>query len=110
MDAPSLGPDMDPGRRGISWLRAGELLVFGARGLAARLVPGARPEPGPSRQESRSSAPRRSPGTTVTLVGERPTDAGRGGGRAGDDRTIAQFARGKLMLLADVPACTRLRG
>ncbi|MDP9003044.1 MAG: serine/threonine protein kinase [Myxococcota bacterium] len=99
--------------RGVAWLRPGELLVFGKGGLVARLVPDAPPDTWPlaDREVTFLAAHVDAPGTTVTLVGERP--AGRAERNAKQSVTtgvIAQFARGKLMLLAEVPACTRLRG
>jgi eukaryotic-like serine/threonine-protein kinase len=110
--------------RGIVWLRPGELLVFGARGLAARWAPGAALEAwAPADPEvTFLGAHVDPPGTTVTLVGERPA---RRAARVGVPTTpqgaphqtqhttigiIAQFARGRVTLLSDVPNVTRLRG
>jgi eukaryotic-like serine/threonine-protein kinase len=129
--------------RGIVWLRPGELLVFGARGLAARWAPGSALEAwAPADPEvTFLGAHVDPPGTTVTLVGERPV---RRAARAGVPTTphvaqttarttpnttpdgtpnktpnktpnttmgiIAQFARGRVTLLSDVPRVTRLRG
>ena len=99
--------------RGLAWLRPGELVVFGERGLAARVVPGAAPErwPVPDGDVTFLGAHVDAPGMTVTLVGERPARrALRGGAHSTTMGAIAQFARGKLVLLSDAPACARLRG
>src|SRR4029077_1091037 len=99
--------------RGLAWLRPGELVVFGERAFAARLVPGAALEnwPVPDRDVTFLGAHVDAPGMTVTLVGERPARrALRGGTHSTTMGAIAQFARGKLALLADAPACARLRG
>jgi serine/threonine-protein kinase len=99
--------------RGMVWLGPGELLVFGARGLAARWVVGAGLDTWtpPDPEVTFLGAHVDAPGTTVTLVGERPSRrASRTGTRATTMGVIAQFARGKLTLLSDVPTCTRLRG
>jgi serine/threonine-protein kinase len=110
----ALAQDLDArGVRGFAWLRAGELLVFGARGLAARLVPGAGLEPWelPDREATFLGAQVDPQGATVTLVGERPARrAVRGGGPATTMGVIAQFARGKLSLLTEAPTTARLRG
>ena len=99
--------------RGMVWLGPGELLVYGTRGLAARWVVGGGldtwtpPDPEVTFLGAHADAA----GTTVTLVGERPSRrASRTGTRATTMGVIAQFARGKLTLLSDVPMCTRLRG
>ena len=110
----STAPNGDPPAiRGLAWLRPGELVVFGERGFAARLVPGAALEhwPVPDRDVTFLGAHVDAPGMTVTLVGERPARrALRGGVQATTMGAIAQFARGKLALLSDAPACARLRG
>ncbi|MDP9150542.1 MAG: hypothetical protein M3O36_11465, partial [Myxococcota bacterium] len=113
---PALGFDVAD-VRGMEWLSPGELLVFGGRGLAARLVPGSG---GSGTAVELWSLPDSSitllgafadpQGHVVTLVGERPAPpAVRGGGQAVTMGTVAQFARGKLMLVADAPMCARLR-
>jgi eukaryotic-like serine/threonine-protein kinase len=111
---PSSLPEMDARAvRGVGWLRAGELIVFGERGFAARLVPGVGLEawPLPDQEVTFLGVHVDPPGTTVTLVGERPARrASRGGAEAATMGAIAQFARGKLMLFSDVPACSRLWG
>jgi eukaryotic-like serine/threonine-protein kinase len=101
---------------GLAWLAPGELVAFGAGGLAARLVAGAAAETWavPDAEVTFLGAFADSPGTTVTLVGERPPRRaprpGRGGGGSGGTiGVIAQFARGKLTVLSDVSACARLR-
>jgi serine/threonine protein kinase len=108
-----LAPTIDPRDvRGLTWLRPGELLVYGARGLAARLAPGAAPETWvlPDPEVIFLGAHVDAPGTTVTLAGERSArGSGRGGARPGPTGVIAQFARGKLTLLSEVPTCSRLR-
>jgi eukaryotic-like serine/threonine-protein kinase len=99
--------------RGMAWLWPGELVVFGAHGLAARLVPGAGLEtwPGADREVTFLAAHVDAPGTTVTLVGERAARrAVRGGAKGNTTAAIAQFVRGKLMLLSEVPECSRLGG
>jgi hypothetical protein len=99
--------------RGIVWLGPGELLVFGTRGLAARWMVGGALDTWtpPDPEVTFLGAHVDAPGTTVTLVGERPSRrASRTGTRATTMGVIAQFARGKLTLLSDVPMCTRLRG
>ncbi len=100
--------------RGLAWLRPGELIAFGVRGLAARLVPGVGLEswPVPDRDLTFRGAHVDAPGTMVTLVGERPAHRAAHGGAQGLPTigVIAQFARGTVALLSDVPACGRLRG
>ncbi len=99
---------------GVAWLRPGDVIAFGARGLAARLVPGVGLErwPLPDAEVTFLGAHVDPPGTMVTLVGERPAPrAGRGVAQGSPTvGVIAQFARGKLALLSDVPACARMRG
>ncbi len=97
--------------RGVVWLGANEVIVFGARGLAARLIPGAGLEPWdlPDREATFLGA-HVDPRGTVTLVGERPTRrSARGTSPSATMGTLAQFARGKLTLLTDAPMCARLR-
>jgi serine/threonine protein kinase len=99
--------------RGLAWLRPGELIMFGAHSLVARLVPGAAPEIWSLRDREVTflGAHVDAPGTTVTLAGERSTRgaAGSADPRASSLGVIAQLARAKLTLLSDVPSCTRLR-
>ncbi len=99
--------------RGLSWLAANELVVYGGRGLAARLLPGAGVESWdlPDREATFLGAHVDLQGT-VTLVGERPARRAARAvsqGGAATMGTIAQFARGKLTLLTDAPMCARLR-
>jgi len=97
--------------RGVIWLRAGEILLYGARSTAVRLVPGAGLEPWqmPDREVTFLGA-HADPQGTVTLVGERPARrAVRGGGQTTTMGTIAQFARGTVTLVSDASACARLR-
>ncbi|MDP9036453.1 MAG: serine/threonine protein kinase [Myxococcota bacterium] len=114
---PALGFDVAD-VRGMEWLTPAELLVFGAHGLAARLVPtscgsseaAAQLWNLPDSGVTLLGAFADPQGHMVTLVGERPAPPGlRGGGQAVTMGTIAQFARGKLMLVADAPTCARLR-
>jgi hypothetical protein len=107
----SFAPELDPRLvRGLTWLGANELVVFGARGLAARLIPAAGLESWdlPDREATFLGA-HVEPQGTVTLVGERPTRRGVRGAPQATMGTIAQFARGKLTLLTDAPMCARLR-
>jgi serine/threonine protein kinase len=100
------------GVRGLAWLRAGELIAFGSRGLAARLVPGAGLEAWPLSDSDVTflGAHVDPPGTMVTLVGDRSAHGAVRGARGSPTvGVIAQFARGRLALLSDVPACARLR-
>jgi serine/threonine-protein kinase len=111
---PPASPEMDAHAvRGLAWLRPGEPLVFGARGLVGRLVPGGGLEAWalPDLEVTFLGAYVDLPGTMVTLVGERPAQRGSGGSGAQGTTTgiIAQFARGRLTLLSDVPGCARLR-
>ena len=110
---PPAAPGMDVHAvRGLAWLRPGEPLVFGARGLVGRLVPGAGLEAWalPDPEVTFLGAYVDLPGTMVTLVGERPAHRGSGSGpRDTTTGIIAQFGRGKLTLLSDVPGCARLR-
>jgi serine/threonine protein kinase len=105
-------PEVDPRAvRGLARLGHGELVVYGAGGLAARLVPGQRLEAWvvSDRELTFLGAYVDARESTVTLVGERP--GRRSMPRATDTMAIvAQFSRGKLALLSDVPPCARLRG
>ena len=99
------------GVRGASWLRAGELLVFGSRGLVVRMLSGGAVETWsvPDREVTFLGAHADENGT-ITLVGDRPARrAVRAGAQAATMGTIAQFARGKLTLLSDASSCSRLR-
>jgi len=108
----ALPPELDVRLlRGVTWLRPGEILLYGARSTAVRLVPGAGLEPWqmPDHEVTFLGA-HADPQGTVTLVGERPARrAVRGGGQATTMGTIAQFARGKLTIVSDASACARLR-
>jgi hypothetical protein len=110
----SLGQELDPRTvRGLAWLQPGELVVWGARGLGARLVPGGALEPWefPDAESTFLGAHVDAQSGVVTLVGERPArKAVRGGGQASTMGTIAQLARGKLTLLTDASTTARLRG
>jgi eukaryotic-like serine/threonine-protein kinase len=99
--------------RGVTWLKPGELFVYGAQGTAVRLVPGAGLETWdlPDKEVTFLGAHVDPQGATVTLVGERPArKAPRGGGSATTMGVIAQFGRGKLTLLTDATSAARLRG
>jgi serine/threonine protein kinase len=98
--------------RGVAWLRAGELVVFGARGLVAHYLPGqgANVWDMPDKEVTFLGA-HPDPQGTLTLVGERPSRRDpRAVGPSSTVGTIAQFARGKLTLLSDATSCSRLRG
>jgi serine/threonine protein kinase len=105
---------LDPGHvRGLLWLKAGELLLFGMRGLAAHLVVGGGLETWEVRDPEVTflGAHADPQGATVTMVGERPARrARRGGAQTVTMGTLAQFARGAMTLLADAPSSARLRG
>jgi serine/threonine-protein kinase len=109
-----VGADLDAKSvRGLLWLKTGELVIFGAGGMAVHLVPGGAMEAWdlPDKDVTFLGAHVDPQGTTVTLVGERPArKAVRGGGQATTMGTIAQFARGKLTLLTDATTSARLRG
>jgi serine/threonine-protein kinase len=101
--------------RGLTWLKNGELLFFGARGTVGRLVlsagvGGVERWDMPDKEVTFLGA-HVDPQGTVTLVGERPSRRDpRASGPASTLGTIAQFARGKVTLLSDVGSCSRLRG
>lgn len=98
--------------RGATWLRGGEVIVFGARGLAVRLTQSAGAEVWdmPDKEVTFLGA-HADPQGTVTLVGERPSRRDpRASGPSATVGAIAQFARGKLSLISDAVQCTRLRG
>lgn len=106
--------------RGATFARSGEVIVFGARGLVARVGQGTAVEVWdmPDKEvtflgahadvEARAGA---GGGGGVTLVGERPSRREvRTTGPGATIGTIAQFARGKVTLLSDAASCVRLRG
>ncbi len=98
--------------RGAVWVRAGELVVYGARGLVAHYLPGqgANVWDMPDKEVMFLGA-HPDPQGTLTLVGERPARRDpRAAGPASTVGTIAQFARGKLSLLSDAASSSRLRG
>jgi serine/threonine-protein kinase len=98
--------------RGVTWLRAGEALVYGQRGLVAHYLPGqgAQLWDMPDKEVTFLGA-HADPQGTVSLVGERPARRDpRTSGPAATIGTIAQFARGKVTLLSEASACVRLRG
>jgi len=94
--------------RGLGLLPGGELLVFGARGLAAQ--PWSPDSTGTwdfSDTETTFLGAHVDDDGTVTLVGERPLR--QGGSAHGTTGTIAQFFRGKRTLVTDAPLSARLR-
>lgn len=98
--------------RGLAWVRPGELVVYGARGLVAHYLPGqgANVWDMPDKEVTFLGA-HPDPQGTLTLVGERPSRRDpRAVGPSSTVGTIAQFARGKLTLLSDATSCSRLRG
>ena len=98
--------------RGFAWLGAGELLVFGARGLVGRLVPGTSFDAWAlSRHELTFHGEHVDrDGAVVTLVGQRPAvPAVRGGARVDTVATVAQLARGKTTLITEAIGCSCLR-
>jgi len=109
-----VAPELDVGLvRGLAWLRGGDLVAFGRRAFAARVVAGGGLETWTTADPERTflGCHADASGTTVTFVGERAADrALRGGGQSNTIGTMAQFARGKLVQLADVPECARLWG
>ncbi|HEX8795659.1 MAG TPA: serine/threonine-protein kinase [Polyangiaceae bacterium] len=109
----ALPPELDARLlRGVTWLRAGEILLYGARSTAVRFVPGTGIEAWQMPDvEATFLGAHADPQGTVTLVGERPARrAVRGGGQTTTMGTLAQFARGKVTLVSDASACARLRG
>jgi serine/threonine-protein kinase len=98
--------------RGVAWCRAGELLIYGARGMAARFVPGAGLETWevPDKEAMFLGAHVDPQSAMVTLVGERPARKAPGAG-AGPTTigVFAQFVQEKLVLLAEAPSTSRLR-
>jgi serine/threonine-protein kinase len=98
--------------RGMTWSRPGELLLFGARGLAGRfgLETGLETWEVPDKDATFLGAHVDPESAKVTLVGERP--ARKGSSRPGGATTmgvVAQFVQSKLVLLAEAPAAARLR-
>jgi serine/threonine protein kinase len=99
--------------RGLVWLKGGELVLYGARGLAMHLAGGGELETWEvsDREITFLGAHADPQGTAVTMVGERPArKALRGAAQTVTMGTLAQFARGRLTLLADAPSSPRLRG
>ncbi|MGH7298302.1 MAG: protein kinase domain-containing protein, partial [Polyangiaceae bacterium] len=109
-----LGSEIDVrGVRGIAWLQPGELVAYGAHGLAVRIVLGAGHESWelPDKEVTLHGAHVDPQALTVTLVGERPArKATRGPSGGSTMGTLAQFTRGKLTLLTDAASASRLRG
>jgi serine/threonine protein kinase len=105
LDAPSV--------RGLLWLKGGEIVLYGARGLVMRLAVSGALELWdlPDREVTFLGAHLDSQGTTVTMVGERPARQVRAGG-PGPHTTgiLAQFIHGKATLLTEAAAAARLHG
>jgi hypothetical protein len=81
--------------------------------MAVRLAPGGALEPWevPDKEVTFLGCHVDPPGATVTLVGERPSrKTPRASTAASTMGVIAQFARGKLVLLTDATSAARLRG
>jgi serine/threonine protein kinase len=98
--------------QGLAWAGPNELLVFGSRGLVARVAPGGGVHrwPVPDVEVTFLGAHVDTQGT-VTLVGEKHAPrAMRGGAPSTTMGVMAQFVRGKLSVLANAPMCSRLRG
>jgi serine/threonine-protein kinase len=106
---------LEPQRvRGVGLLPGGELLVFGAGGLAARVAASGKHDHWavPDREITFLGACMEDSGVT-TLVGERParTPASAPGGKpAPTIGAIAQFVGERLNLVSDAASCVRLRG
>jgi eukaryotic-like serine/threonine-protein kinase len=99
--------------RGLLWLSASELLLYGTQGLAVHLASGGALETWEvgDREITFLGAHADPQARAVTMVGERPArKAVRCGGQTLTMGTLAQFTRGKLTLLADAPSSARLRG
>jgi hypothetical protein len=109
-----LAPEVDVrSLRGLAWLKAGELVLFGTRGMAVHLVLGGGMETWavPDKEVTFLGADVDTRRAAVTMVGERPAaSAVRGGGQASTMGVVAQFARGKVTLLTDATSSARLRG
>ena len=106
-------PEIDArAARGVALMAGGELLVFGTHGLASRMQPGGVIDAWdlPDKEVTFLGAHSDLQAGVVTLVGERPARSAVRGGQATTMGTIAQFARGKLTLLADAASAARLRG
>jgi serine/threonine protein kinase len=98
--------------RGLARLGPDDVLAFGARGLVARVGPEGNVDAWtvPERDATFHAAHVDDAGI-VTLVGERPLrPAERQGGHEGSIAIIAQFQRGKLMLVSEAAGCAGLRG
>jgi hypothetical protein len=101
--------------RGLKWLSNGDLLVFGARALAARLSPTGTSDTWaiPDQDITFLGAHAEDSGVT-TLVGERPARHGQPAqpARTPGSSTIgalAQFVNDRVTLVSDAASCTRLR-
>jgi serine/threonine protein kinase len=106
-------PEIDArAARGIALIGAGESVVFGAHGLAARVLGAGGVEPWdlPDKEVTFLGAHSDPQGASVTLVGERPARSVGRTGQGSTMGTIAQFARGRLTLLTDASSAARLRG
>ena len=97
--------------QGIAFLGPSELLVYGSRGLVARVTPGGGAEVWtvPDVEITFLGAHVDGQGT-VTVVGEKHAPrATRGGAASTTMGVMGQFVRGSLSVLANVPMCSRLR-
>jgi serine/threonine-protein kinase len=106
-----LAPSVDARLGGLAWLGEGRLLAYGGGGLVGRIGTDGRFEAWslPS-SDATFRGCHADEGEAVTLVGDRPAQGAlRGGVHASSAGTVAQFARGKLTLLADAPTCSGLR-
>jgi serine/threonine-protein kinase len=110
---------LEPQRvRGVGLLPGGELLVFGAGGLAVRVAASGKHDGKydywavPDREITFLGACIEESGVT-TLVGERPArtpTSAPGGKTASTIGAIAQFVGERLNLVSDAASCVRLRG
>lgn len=98
--------------RGLRWMGDGSVLLFGARGLVARYVPGGTttlwrvPDPEITFLDALVE-----PDGTTTLVGERPSRGGAPRARASATAgVVTQFRGERLSVVAEVTGCARLRG
>ena len=96
--------------RGLRWMSNGDLLVFGARALAARLSPSGASEVWAIGDKDITflGAHTEDNGVT-TLVGERPTRQTPVRASSSTIGAVAQFQNERLTLVSDAASCTRLR-
>ena len=96
--------------RGMRGLPGGDMLLYGGRGLVARVTPSGTHEAWavPDREVTFLGAWTEESGVT-TVVGERPVRDTTRPQAAGTVGVVAQFANERLNLVSDAPSCTRLR-